>query len=303
MQRGYSLRTAAAAGWPTSCPALPCLALPAASGCACAHLAAAPALPPLGCSYECPLESLSTFYRPPARLMLSIDNMHSNGVQLTQVGRGPPPHGHPHGKPSVQSRCICRCPCPCSAAGGNATRSCGEPCLGLPRVRLGAQAIFLCATTGGLCTQQDIACRATALPGRAPLDARPAVWPRLDCAAGGPGVQLCPSVRGAAAGGDARGWPGGPVSRGTAHCASALKLPPSLPASLSPQLLGCLASHLPCLHTSPALAAPCCHLVAQEFIVGWKPWRLPCRPRELPIVEGQSLAELEIRRLGVKTYW
>ncbi|KAL4430669.1 hypothetical protein ABPG75_005925 [Micractinium tetrahymenae] len=37
-------------------------------------------------SYECPLDSLATFYRPPARLMLSIDNMHSNGVQLTQAG-------------------------------------------------------------------------------------------------------------------------------------------------------------------------------------------------------------------------
>ncbi|KAL4432426.1 hypothetical protein ABPG77_001725 [Micractinium sp. CCAP 211/92] len=37
-------------------------------------------------SYECPLESLATFYRPPARLMMSIDNMHSNGVQLTQAG-------------------------------------------------------------------------------------------------------------------------------------------------------------------------------------------------------------------------
>ncbi|PSC75878.1 hypothetical protein C2E20_1663 [Micractinium conductrix] len=37
-------------------------------------------------SYECPLEAIGTFYRPPARLMLSIDNMHSNGVQLTQAG-------------------------------------------------------------------------------------------------------------------------------------------------------------------------------------------------------------------------
>lgn len=37
-------------------------------------------------SYECPLENITSFYRPPARLMLAIDNMHSNGVQLTQAG-------------------------------------------------------------------------------------------------------------------------------------------------------------------------------------------------------------------------
>lgn len=57
------------------------------------HRRARPPLRPLAtparCSYECPLESLATFYRPPARLMLSIDNMHSNGVQLTQVGARP----------------------------------------------------------------------------------------------------------------------------------------------------------------------------------------------------------------------
>ena len=38
------------------------------------------------CSYECPLESLANFYRPPARLLVLIDNMHSNGAQLTQAG-------------------------------------------------------------------------------------------------------------------------------------------------------------------------------------------------------------------------
>lgn len=37
-------------------------------------------------SYECPLDALASFYRPPARLMLSIDNMHSNGAQLSQAG-------------------------------------------------------------------------------------------------------------------------------------------------------------------------------------------------------------------------
>ncbi|KAI3433750.1 hypothetical protein D9Q98_003557 [Chlorella vulgaris] len=37
-------------------------------------------------SYECPLESLANFYRPPARLLVLIDNMHSNGAQLTQAG-------------------------------------------------------------------------------------------------------------------------------------------------------------------------------------------------------------------------
>lgn len=37
-------------------------------------------------SYDCPLEAITEFYRPPARLMLSIDNMHHNGAQLTQAG-------------------------------------------------------------------------------------------------------------------------------------------------------------------------------------------------------------------------
>jgi hypothetical protein len=32
------------------------------------------------------LESLANFYRPPARLLVLIDNMHSNGAQLTQAG-------------------------------------------------------------------------------------------------------------------------------------------------------------------------------------------------------------------------
>lgn len=41
--------------------------------------------PPL-CSYECPLEALTSFYRPPARLLLAIDNMYNNGMQLTQAG-------------------------------------------------------------------------------------------------------------------------------------------------------------------------------------------------------------------------
>ena len=39
-----------------------------------------------GCSYEGPLESLTTFYRPPARMMVSIDNMATNGVNLSQAG-------------------------------------------------------------------------------------------------------------------------------------------------------------------------------------------------------------------------
>lgn len=43
-------------------------------------------LPVVVCSYECPLESLANFYRPPARLLVLIDNMHSNGAQLTQAG-------------------------------------------------------------------------------------------------------------------------------------------------------------------------------------------------------------------------
>ncbi|EFN59328.1 hypothetical protein CHLNCDRAFT_137735 [Chlorella variabilis] len=37
-------------------------------------------------SYECPLEGITTFYQPPARLLMSIDNMQHNGVQLTQAG-------------------------------------------------------------------------------------------------------------------------------------------------------------------------------------------------------------------------
>lgn len=52
-----------------------------------ARVSAHPPIPAsLPCSYECPLEALTTFYRPPARLLLAIDNMHSNGAQLTQAG-------------------------------------------------------------------------------------------------------------------------------------------------------------------------------------------------------------------------
>ena len=37
-------------------------------------------------SYECPLESIHQFFKPPARLLLTVDNMTETGVRLTQSG-------------------------------------------------------------------------------------------------------------------------------------------------------------------------------------------------------------------------
>ena len=37
-------------------------------------------------SYECPLDALSTFFRPPARLMLSLDTIPEHGLRLTSAG-------------------------------------------------------------------------------------------------------------------------------------------------------------------------------------------------------------------------
>ncbi len=86
------------------------VAVPAAShsgGCSDTHPhCSVPVLRPARCSYECPLESLATFYRPPARLMMSIDNMHSNGVQLTQVGARA---GRCHGVTEPDARALCSC--------------------------------------------------------------------------------------------------------------------------------------------------------------------------------------------------
>lgn len=58
------------------------------------HPHSTPLPPPPHRSYECPLDALTTFYRPPARLMLAIDNMSTNGAQLSQAGCVRPPGAH-----------------------------------------------------------------------------------------------------------------------------------------------------------------------------------------------------------------
>lgn len=252
-----------------------------------------PVLRPARCSYECPLESLATFYRPPARLMMSIDNMHSNGVQLTQVGARA---GRCRGATEPDARALCSCRTRASHSALHALMPharyvwifgcapCGSTPQGVPERKSGWE----CGLhTWGSDSRAGSQSRAR-LPLHSPPPCRRLAWnSTLPSCLGSGGRQSC-----ARAAWSPCEWPQPrhalPAPQASCGLVTCMLAPKSAAASRVRPSWASMVAVLPCRVPARLTAALC---------------RLSCRPRELPIIEGQSLAGLELRRLGLKTQW